>query len=215
MTVCAISDTHNQHDRLQLEPTDFLLHAGDFTGRGTEPEVRAFLKWFAEQPHRHKIFIGGNHDFLLEKYPVLFRKWLPANIIYLEDEAVDIEGIRIWGSPITPWFHDWAFNRQRGAEIRSYWEEIPEETDILLTHGPPFGFGDRTTRGARVGCQDLLDLIKLRKPRYHIFGHIHEHYGQWEGNGTTFINASFLNELYLPAHEPVYFEIFRKLKSSR
>jgi len=206
MKIAFISDTHGKHQQLDLPEADLLIHAGDISGRGLKWQVREFIDWFAQLPHRHKVFIGGNHDFLLEEDPETFRSLMKKGIIYLENSGVEIEGLQIWGSPITPWFHDWAFNRQRGEVIREYWEAIPETTDILVTHGPPRGKGDRTSQGEQVGCSDLLEIVKKIKPRYHVFGHIHEDHGIVEGESTTFINASVLNLSYEMARPPVIVE---------
>ena len=97
----AISDTHNQHSKVIIEPTDVLLHAGDYTSIGRIHEVKDFLEWFSIQPAKHKIFISGNHDFLDYETPSLFKEILKEypNIIYLRDELIEIEGISIWGVP--------------------------------------------------------------------------------------------------------------------
>lgn len=207
MTITFISDTHGLHDQLKLpDTTDMIIHAGDLSGMGRIYEIKKFLAWYASLPHRYKIFIGGNHDFLLEQNPTTFRALLEEypDLIYLENEEVVIEGIKIWGSPISPFFHNWAFNRYRGSKIRKYWEMIPTDTDILVTHGPPKGIGDRVIRGGEeVGCADLLEVVQKIKPRYHVFGHIHEDYGMVEKGGTTYINASVLDEKYKLCHAPV------------
>ncbi len=196
MRIVCISDTHGQHGNLTVPPGDLVLHAGDFTKRGTQLEVREFLHWFARLPHRHKVFIGGNHDFFLEKSPALFAEMIPANCHYLNDSGIEIEGIRIWGSPITPFFYDWAFNRHRGAEIRQHWDLISPATDLLITHGPAYGMLDQTFLGAHVGCEELRQTIQTVKPRLHLFGHIHEAYGQHLAGETLFVNASVVNLQY-------------------
>ncbi|MCC6461480.1 MAG: metallophosphatase domain-containing protein [Saprospiraceae bacterium] len=202
-----ISDTHLKHEQVELPPGDVLVHAGDFSRRGTPEEAAAFLHWFAQQPFRHKILVAGNHDFIAERDPGLFRALLPEGVLYLENSGIEIEGIRLWGSPITPWFFDWAFNRQRGAEIRRYWEAIPEQTDVLITHGPPYGLLDEVLRDPRpVGCRDLLRRVQEIRPRVHVFGHIHEGYGQRLENGTLFINASLLDVRYQVVNPPVLWE---------
>jgi Icc-related predicted phosphoesterase len=201
-----ISDTHCLHDQLNLPLADFLIHAGDFSGRGKLDEIQNFMSWFSSQPHKHKILIAGNHDFLAEDNPALFRSMIPENVIYLEDEGVEIEEIKFWGSPVTPWFYDWAFNRQRGKEIKAYWDKIPADIDILITHGPAFGFGDKTFRGDLAGCKDLLDAVERTKPKYHIFGHIHEGHGISKNNYTTFINGSNVDYKYRLINAPLPFE---------
>ncbi len=210
MKITFLSDTHGLHHspNLQLLPdSEMIIHAGDFTSNGKLGQVNDFLKWYSELPHRYKVLIGGNHDFLLERNPSLFKSMIPSNINYLENESIEIEGIKIWGSPITPWFYDWAFNRRRGADIRRYWEQIPTDLDILVTHGPPYGHGDRTGRGDFAGCKDLLEIVEKTQPRYHVFGHIHEGYGITQNNSTTFINASCLNLQYQMVNTPVCIEI--------
>lgn len=206
MTITFISDTHGKHDQLKLTGGDMLIHAGDISSMGTVEEVTDFLAWFAKQPYEHKVFIGGNHDFLLEKQPELFQTLIPPNCTYLENESRTIAGIKIWGSPITPWFFDWAFNRKRGEEIGQYWEAIPTDTDILITHGPPHHILDRTQRGDYAGCADLLARVQIVKPTIHVFGHIHEAYGMVKKDYTTFINASNLNLRYQLVNQPVVIE---------
>lgn len=203
-----ISDTHLKHELLNLPPGDVLVHAGDFSMRGSLPEIAQFLDWFEQQPYRYRVLVAGNHDFLAEREPSVFRALLPDRVIYLEDTGIEIEGIRLWGSPITPWFFDWAFNRQRGAEIRRHWDLIPAGIDILITHGPPYGILDEVLRDPRpVGCRDLLRRVEGVRPQVHVFGHIHEGYGQLERDGTRFINASVLDAGYRAVNAPVVVEI--------
>ncbi|MCB9316716.1 MAG: metallophosphatase domain-containing protein [Lewinellaceae bacterium] len=202
-----ISDTHCKHEDLQLPVGDVLVHAGDFTRRGREHEAADFLDWFAQQPFRYKVLIAGNHDFIAEQAPKQFRAMLPDSITYLENSGGEIEGIRLWGSPITPWFFNWAFNRHRGAPIRPYWQAIPAGTDIVITHGPPYGILDEVVRDPRpVGCRDLLHRIREIKPRVHLFGHIHEGYGCHEEADTLFINASVLDVRYALVNAPVVWD---------
>lgn len=206
MKFIAISDTHGQHAGLSLPEGDVIIHAGDVSKRGTELQVREFLEWFSGLDYRHKIFVAGNHDFHFEKLSSeQLAGLIPENVIYLNDSGIEIEGIRIWGSPVQPWFHDWAFNRGRGADIKKHWDLIPHDTDILITHGPPLGILDRTVYGQEVGCADLLNAIARVNPAFHIFGHIHEAYGEQVTGQTKFINASVLNEDYFLVNEPIEF----------
>jgi Icc-related predicted phosphoesterase len=204
----AISDTHGKHNNLQLPPGDVLIHAGDISGRGNEEEVIDFLNWFDKGDFEYKILIAGNHDFYFEREPAeQIKKILPKNIIYLNDSGTTINNIKIWGSPITPWFYNWAFNRHRGDEIKKHWNLIPADTEILITHGPVHGILDNTNNGHRAGCEDLLNRVNTIKPKIHICGHIHEAYGVIEKTGTTFINASVLNERYQLVNKPIIFEL--------
>ena len=208
MKFVIISDTHGQHKNLTLPKGDVIIHAGDISQRGKESEIIDFLNWFKDLDFKYKIFIAGNHDFFFEETPKnILDKLMPKNVIYLCDSGVEVEKIKIWGSPITPWFYDWAFNRPRGAQIAHHWQLIPIDTDILITHGPAFGQLDKTTRGENVGCEDLLHTIDKIKPKVHICGHIHEGYGQTISSKTKFINASVLDEKYGLTNLPITFEL--------
>jgi len=203
MRITFISDTHGLHKQLKLPEADMIVHAGDISSRGLLNEVNDFLDWFSTLPYQHKVFIGGNHDFLLEKEPDLFKQLIPENLVYLENKTIEIEGIKIWGSPATPWFHDWAFNYTRGVEIQKIWTQIPANVDILLTHGPAYGFGDTLYNNQLAGCKDLLESIQKIRPAYHVFGHIHEAYGVYKNEHTTFVNASCVDFNYRLVHKPM------------
>ncbi len=207
MRIVLISDTHNLHNTLSLPEGDLLIHAGDFSGQGLQREVMAFLDWFGRQPHPHKVLIAGNHDFLAEKNPELFESLIPEGVTYLNDSGTEIEGLKIWGSPVQPWFHDWAFNRQRGAEIAQHWELIPQDTDILITHGPPFGILDKVERGPNVGCEELIKKVESVQPMLHVFGHIHEQHGELQQGKTKFVNASVVNHRYLVVWDATIVEL--------
>jgi Icc-related predicted phosphoesterase len=208
MHITAISDTHTQHHKLNLPAGEMLIHAGDISSRGAEHEVLDFIEWFGEQDFKYKIFIAGNHDFFFEKFTKQeIDKLLPKGVIYLQDSGVEIEGIKFWGSPISPWFFDWAFNRHRGEAIAKHWALIPANTDVLITHGPVFGILDETIGGEKVGCKDLLHTTQQLSLKAHICGHIHEAYGVQEMGSTKFINASVLNQRYWMVNEPVVFEV--------
>ncbi len=208
MRIVAISDTHGLHNQLNLPKGDMLLHSGDVSKRGSEQEIIAFLNWFSQQDFAYKIFIAGNHDFYFEETPAAgIAALIPENVIYLNDSGVTVEGIYIWGSPVQPRFFDWAFNRDRGADIDRHWQLIPENTDILLTHGPPKGILDKTFQGLDVGCEMLLQRINQIQPKYSIFGHIHEAHGQVTKNNIHFINASVVNLRYMVVNPPVEFEM--------
>lgn len=204
MKITFISDTHSLHHLLNIQGGDILIHAGDISLRGQEHEILDFLDWFQEQPYRYKIFVAGNHDWFFEKKTAQFiSSIIPKDVFYLNDSGICIEGLNIWGSPIQPTFFDWAFNRKRGNEIDKHWQLIPNNTDILITHGPPFGILDKTTRGEAVGCEMLLKKVQEIQPKVHVFGHIHEGYGSIEKENTIFINASVLNVRYEKRNLPV------------
>jgi Icc-related predicted phosphoesterase len=203
MKIVFISDTHGQHHDLKLPIGDVLIHAGDVSQRGLPTQMQDFLDWFKVQPHPHKIFVAGNHDFMAERKEKVFQTMIPENCIYLKNSEVVIDGIKIWGSPITPWFYDWAFNRHRGAPIAKYWAQIPTDTDILITHGPPNGILDKTTTGLNVGCEELKKRIDQLNIKIHVFGHIHEAYGETRVDKTTFLNASVLNLDYRLVNAPI------------
>lgn len=208
LTFVAISDTHGRHKGLRLPKGDAIIHAGDVSYKGEEVEVTDFLNWFAGLPYRYKIFTAGNHDFFFEKAkPVDVQSLLPTGVIYLNDSGVAIENLNIWGSAITPWFYDWAFNRKRGSEINKHWKMIPSDTDILITHGPPYGILDVLDSEKHVGDVDLLKRVKEIKPKVHISGHIHEAYGRKKIGDTLFINASVLNEYDQLVNTAQIFEI--------
>ncbi len=204
MHFTCISDTHGKHRDLKLPGGEVLLHAGDCTNVGRRAGVIDFLDWFSEQNYEHKIFIAGNHDYFFERYsPEEVAAIIPDNVIYLNDSGIDLNGIKIWGSPVSPWFYDWAFNRRRGKEIQQHWDLIPTDTDILITHGPPFGILDKTAAGLPVGCEDLTKTLEKIKPKVHLFGHIHEAQGERKIDGTHYINASILDERYFMSNAPI------------
>ena len=208
MKIVTISDTHGQHAKLVLPKGDMLLHAGDVSSRGDRHEIESFLHWFGRQPHQHKIFIAGNHDFFFERESdELIQSLIPPGVVYLKDSGTIIDGINIWGSPITPWFLNWAFNRYPGDEINAHWNLIPNDTDILITHGPVFRTLDQNHEGLHIGCKDLLVKVQQIKPKVHVFGHIHESYGTVDKLKTKFINASVLNENYKLVNAPIVFDL--------
>lgn len=197
LVIHCISDTHNKHKQLTLPGGDILIHAGDMSGRGHSGEILPFLDWFADQDYKYLILVPGNHDKGFEQEPARYKEECEQRgIILLNDSGIEIEGIKIWGSPITPWFHNWAFNRWP-EEILKHWDMIPEDTDILITHGPPRGILDYIpNQNLSVGCPHLLHKILKTKIKLHVFGHIHEGRGYTYEHGKMFINASTLDGTY-------------------
>jgi Icc-related predicted phosphoesterase len=131
---------------------------------------------------------------------------IPQSIIYLCDSGIEIEGIKFWGSPVQPWYHNWAFNKSLKT-ISKHWNEIPNDTDILITHVPPQSILDKNSRDEQCGCPQLTPRVNEVKPRYHIFGHIHESYGILEFDGVTYINSSSLNNQYEYQNEPILIDL--------
>lgn len=219
MKLVFISDSHLRHvDNLNfpiIPFCDILIHAGDQTWMGTEEEVSLFGKWLYEQSARIKIIIPGNHDWLAERNPGLYREILQVkNTHILIDEAIEIEGIKFYGSPYSPKFGNWAFATYPGEHAEQKWASIPDDTDILITHGPPLGIGDLVLRNENTGCQELRKRVYDIKPKIHVFGHIHEAYGAYNARGskmvkpsilpgkTLFLNASLCDLAYEPINKP-------------
>lgn len=217
-----ISDTHSKHKCIESDITGLLLssviqnpsdtiliHCGDISTRGRKEEVEDFMDWFSSIPIEHKVMICGNHDFLFEKDPEIAKEIIDRfpSIHYLQDSGIEIDGVNIWGSPIQPWFHDWAFNRY-DHEIQKHWDLIPENTDVLITHGPPKGILDKTRQGLNVGCSKLLKKIKKTPSiKVHAFGHIHEASGIEEIKGVVYVNASNLDFYYEYVNPPTLIKI--------
>jgi Icc-related predicted phosphoesterase len=219
--VC-ISDTHNRSMKISIPDGDVLIHAGDFTNSGTVSNTRDFNDFLLALPHRHKVVIAGNHDITFEPsyYEKNWRRFHSkkqscvdaraqlTNCTYLEDEAVIIEGIKIYGSPWQPEFCEWAFNLDRGVPLREKWDLIPDDTDILVTHGPPRGHGGLCSSGIDAGCEELLGALEGRiQPKYHVFGHVHEGYGVTTNGNSVFINASTCSFNYQAINPAIVFDV--------
>ena len=210
MRIVCISDTHERHDEIALPEGDLLICAGDVTANGNLASLEQFARWMQKQPHPHKILIAGNHDFCFEakvdRGEFVMRTSAP-DVHYLQDSGVQVAGMRVWGSPWQPRFFDWAFNLDRGPQLAEKWALIPADTQILVTHGPPFGTLDLTPRGQRVGCEALAARLEELRVRLHIFGHIHHSYGLVEREQRISVNASICDEGYAPVHAPIVVEL--------
>lgn len=219
MRLVCISDTHSLEWKMTSEVPDgdILLHAGDIMNSGYDStNIIDFCRWYSAFPHKHKIFIAGNHDRMFERNPELARGIVSnyPNITYLQDESVTVEGLKIYGSPWQPEFCNWAFNLDRGADLKRVWDKIPEDTDVLITHGPPMGILDLVQYDKiHVGCEELLPRIKKIKPMLHLFGHIHETYGVFVEDETTYVNASICTLRYDPINKPIVFDYHPEIKS--
>ena len=218
--ITVISDTHNKHKKItqDLPGGDILIHAGDISSMGYEHEIREFCKWFNNlDNYTHKIFIAGNHDWGFQDKPIKVKEILDfyGNITYLQDDFIYIGDdsqnlIKIYGSPWQPRFYNWAFNADPGDDIQQHWDKIPSDTDILITHGPAFGYLDTVVGKGHenLGCENLVRKIAEIKPKIHVCGHIHTGYGyktNFDGN-THFFNASILDERYIYTQKPMTFE---------
>jgi len=219
MKVTLISDTHSKHRQLNgdLPGGDLLIHAGDFMNSGYAPyEAEEFFSWFDKiNNYDTKILIAGNHDRLMENDPEWASGILTGykTIEYLQDEKIDLwdqedQQLVIYGSPWQPEFCGWAFNLPRnGEEMKARWDAIPTDTDILVTHGPPFGYQDIPGgQSIRVGCEMLRHRVDEIKPKIHVFGHIHGGHGYYFNGHTHLFNASVLNERYSYANKPFHFD---------
>ena len=217
MKLVCISDTHERLARMQhkVPDGDVLVHAGDLTMRGSIPALEKEAEWFKSQPHKHKVVIAGNHDFCFQNanHNKAVKIFEDAGVTYLQDSSVTIDGVKFYGSPWQPWFHNWAFNLQRGKDIAIQWAKIPDDTNVLITHGPPHKIldlveGSLYRPAENVGCEDLLNRInQLKNLKYHIFGHIHLCHGTQKVGDVTFVNASTCTEQYEALNEPIVVEV--------
>lgn len=209
-----ISDTHSLHYLItnDLPGGDILIHTGDVMNSGKyQYELEKFLEWFSNvKGYKHKIFIAGNHDILFEDFPIVAKEIFTQypNVTYLQDSSINIEGLKIYGSPWQPEFCDWAFNLPRGEKLKAVWDLIPNDTDILVTHGPPMDFLDMVIgQYEHLGCYDLKQKVLSVQPKIHCFGHIHSGAGETEFNDIKFINASVLDESYQYINKPINIEL--------
>ena len=231
MRFVVVSDTHNAHAQLDghMPAGDVLLHCGDLTCRGTRAELEAVCAWLDEQPYAEKLVICGNHDIGLDRasYGDIWRKWhhedarehptelhdlLASHCTLLENSAVTTKkgGIKVWGSPCQPVIpgRHMAFNLANEKESTATWSTIPDDAEIVMSHGPAFGLLDRMFTGMHVGDKVLRrQLLERVRPRFHCFGHIHEAWGVAEEGVTTFINAASCTLLYKAWHEPIVFDV--------
>lgn len=199
MRIAAVSDLHGHLP--DIPECDLLLLAGDLCGH-SHPQLQAtWLEfklgpWLKRIPATEIVAIAGNHDWVFEKAPDKVPPGLRWH--YLQDSAIELLGLRIHGSPWTPWFLDWAFNAPANDAGEAFLDErfglISAETDILLTHGPAYGFGDFVLYDQEhAGSKALLRHIERVQPRLHVFGHIHEGYGQYQIGNTISANVSYVD----------------------
>jgi Icc-related predicted phosphoesterase len=207
MRLVCVSDTHWYPVKdVSIPDGDVLIHAGDLTGNGTFMQIRRAGEWLTTLPHKHKIVVAGNHDFLFEKDYNLARHALGDGfngIQYLQDHVTVIDGVVFYGAPWSVYYNDWAFGLHPGREAKSRWDRIPDGIDVLVTHGPPKGIMDEAPNGYSLGCEELLQAVRRIKPRLHVFGHIHHSHGVQKHGDTLFVNAAICDEDYKHTQEPI------------
>ncbi|CAD8053272.1 unnamed protein product [Paramecium sonneborni] len=227
LTFVCISDTHCYN--IPLPQGDVLIHCGDFTKSGQKEETLSFIQWLKKQPFKYKIVIAGNHDISMdtENYESKLKQihhkvcnfdaqellqQLKDNCIYLVNQSVIIDGIKIWGSPYSLEFCEWAFQIKKN-DSEQFWSQIEKDSDIIVTHGPPLNHGDLVNNWGikkNVGDEELLKQVLKIKPKYHLFGHIHEGYGITEQEGVKFINCSLVNKNLKVSNAPIIFRLPKK-----
>lgn len=212
MRIVCISDTHNHNQRVRVPDGDVLVHAGDMTMSGKTGEVRVALAWIGSLPHKHKVVVAGNHDWIFQRQPREALALVPEGVAYLQDSEVMIDGLRFYGSPWQPAFGYWAFNLPRGEQLRRVWAKIPDDTDVLVTHGPPYGVLDECTcvvtgHIVPVGCRGLKEACERVQPKLHVFGHIHHQHGILKHSYGLSVNASVCTDEYRPNNAPIVVDV--------
>lgn len=210
--IVAISDVHGKWNSLKIPECDILISTGDYSFTGEKHMVKDFHKWLDAQDAHHIISVQGNHEKWVEKNfeeaKALAESQCPG-VHFIDEGLVEVNGIKIWCSAITPWFYNWAWNRFRGENIKQHWDKIPNGVDIVATHGPAYGLLDGVERYngqlceyeiEHVGCKDLLDKLIEVKPKIHLSGHIHGGHGHQPHMGIDFYNASICDEQYRPTN---------------
>lgn len=218
MKIVAISDTHNYtNGDFNVPDGDLLIHAGDATFNGYSKEIEKFGQWFRKLPHKHKIFVPGNHDTLFEdsegaaltaffgepSYRVRSRE----GVTVLINDFMIVDGLKIYGHSWTPYFGGWAYNVRDSREMSHLLSGVPSDTDIVISHGPPYGVGDVNIKGENCGCKVLRKKISSIEPRYVFCGHIHEGYGGYRFGNIEVFNVSTCNLRYQPINPAVELEV--------
>lgn len=222
MKITIISDTHGMHESMyhDLPKSDILIHAGDCTNVGTQSGIRQFVEWFQNlKGFDTKIFVAGNHDWGFYRKPAWLYDYIndenlsQSDCVYLEDSEFTIQSpefsrpIKFYGSPWQPPFMNWAFNVPREL-LYKYWEKIPIDTDILITHSPPQEILDYAKyTQTHEGCSSLRYYVEKIKPTCQIFGHLHESYGHMVVGGTLFVNASTATLDYKMTNKPIVVDL--------
>ncbi len=194
-----VADTHGLTRHLRIS-TDILHICGDVMNSGYDvQELIDFVEWLSKQKYERCIFTPGNHDRLFQNDEDLARSIVEPYATVLIDQYTHVDGLKVYGSPWTSEFNNWGFGLPRGSEeLTKKWKDVPKDTDILLTHGPPINIMDNRLGDYRL-CVEVLTRIK---PKIHAFGHIHETYGVALESGVLFINCSICNGAYEPVNMP-------------
>ena len=229
MKIVLISDVHGKWNKLTIPECDLLASTGDYSFHGEKHMVKDFHAWLNKQPAKHIISVNGNHETFKDNCIVsrasraeltfaeakAIAKEVCPRVHFIGDgETINIEGFKIFGSAVTPEFYGWAWNKKRGMEIAQEWEKIEPDTDVVLTHGPMYGFHDMVyqvdgvTPKERVGCEELYKkVMSLKNCKLHSCGHIHSGYGVRKFNDIYLVNASNCSETYRIEHEPIVIEL--------
>ena len=195
MVLVLFGDTHELHREVEVPAGDLLICVGDFTMFSKNlSAIEDFNEWLGELPHRYKIVVPGNHEFFLESNPE--RRSLLDNANVLIDESIEIEGLNIYGSPMTP-LYGAACGKSSPKDRERHWSKVPKNTHVLITHGPPFGILDLSPDQAeRMGDPELRNRVRaLASLKLHAFGHVHGAYGGVEEDGITFANVALMGRL--------------------
>uniref|UniRef100_A0A1I7V463 Metallophos domain-containing protein n=1 Tax=Caenorhabditis tropicalis TaxID=1561998 RepID=A0A1I7V463_9PELO len=224
LKVVCISDTHEQLHNVTVPDGDVLIHAGDFTNNGDENELIKFNEEMTRFPHKYKLVVAGNHELGFDHDEDQSDRLdsdkgngtangfeLLTNVTYLQDKHITIDGIKFFGSSYHP-LRGFPFYRTRASQLKQCWEAVPNDTDVLITHTPPLGYLDQFGE-ERWGCKDLLNKVEEVKPRYHIFGHVHERHGCISNGDTYFINAAQCNKGNQIQTRPFVFYIPKRTSS--
>lgn len=231
MKITFISDTHTymydeHYKELILPEGDILCFSGDIMSSGyKEGELIHFLKWLSKQPFKYKIFIAGNHDRFLEDKRLIaeeiISRYQDYGVVYLNNSSFEYEGIKFYGTPHQPYFCGWAFNVPDFEKLVNIYRMIPDDTDVLLTHCPPYGILDQShqsnysnpTGENHLGSLELKEVLAEKyhrdgQPRVHAFGHIHGDGGkQMQGENTLYINAALCDEKYDPVNDIITIDL--------
>jgi Icc-related predicted phosphoesterase len=206
MKIVALSDTHTKHNQITIPKGDILIYAGDFEIRNTIDLVE-MRDWLNKLNFKYIITIFGNHDFTDKATTNYIKDVFGKKINYLCNNAIIIEGLKIWGSSYSPLFNDWAWMKPDN-DLKEIWNIIPNDVDIVVTHCPCYGILDKAQpMGENLGSLSLRDKIKGIKPKVHLCGHIHGGYGQYTDYKTDYYNCSLLDEQYKLVNEPVIITI--------